>query len=298
MRIVQNPCSRHLLHALAGLLCLSGAAFAQSSSPPGADPVRQVDHILILTNDPEPVFRLFSETLALPIAWPYQSYGAFASGGVSFGNVNLEIVKMATPDTARSAENQAQRADKGLAAFALKPSSVAEIVAWLDARGLKHAMPAPFHQKDPSGKEQLLWTVIRTSLPPAQCAFFCKYTFDRSAERARLAQVLAHRDGGPLGIRSAAELVLGVRDLAGAQRDWQSLLGRPASGARWELGSGPAIRLIAAQEDRLTTLRIKVKSLVAARAFLRSQNLLGLDTPREIALRPSAVGSADIRLVE
>ncbi len=298
MRIRQNPCSRHLLRALACLLCLFGTTFAQSSSPTGADLVRQVDHILILTNDPKPVFRLLSEKLALPVAWPYQSYGAFASGGVSVGNVNFEVVKMA-PDTARSARNQAQKADKGLAAFALEPSSVSEIVAWLDARGLKHGMPAPFYQKDRSGKEQLSWTVIQTSLPPAQTAFFCKYTFNVPARRARLAQVLKDHGGGPLGIESATELVLGVRDLTAALRDWQNLLGRASTlGARWELGSGPAIHLVASDEDRLTILRIKVKSLGAARAFLRSQNLLGLDTPHEISLRRSAVGGADIRLIE
>ncbi len=298
MRMLQNPCSRHFLHALACLLCLSGTAFAQSSDPPGADPVRQVDHIQIWTNDAEAVFRLLSEKLALPVAWPFTSYGAKSSGGVSLGNVNLELIKVTGPNATRAVGNPASANDTGLIAFALEPSSVSAIVARLDAEGLKGHRPVPFYQKDSSGKNRLAWTTIGTTLPPAASVFFCKYTYDVAADRARRAQMLKEHGGGPLGIESAAELVLGVRDLTAALRGWQNLLGRPASGARWELGSGPAIRLIAAQEDQLTTLRIKVKSLAAARAFLRSQNLLGLDTPREISLRRSAVGSADIRLVE
>jgi hypothetical protein len=66
----------------------------------------------------------------------------------------------------------------------------------------------------------------------------------------------------------------------------------------WQLGSGPAIRLVAGQEDRLALLRLKVKSLERARAFLKTENLLGADTGREISLERSRLRGVDLRLIE
>ena len=43
---------------------------------------------------------------------------------------------------------------------------------------------------------------------------------------------------------------------------------------------------------------MKVKSLGRARAFLKAEGLLGLDTEREIAIDRNRVAGADIRLVE
>ena len=43
--------------------------------------VRQIDHILIGSDKPEELFRLFSEKLGLPVVWPFTTYGDFVSGG-------------------------------------------------------------------------------------------------------------------------------------------------------------------------------------------------------------------------
>jgi hypothetical protein len=56
--------------------------------------------------------------------------------------------------------------------------------------------------------------------------------------------------------------------------------------------------LVAAQEDHFVMLRVKVKSLERARAFLKGQNLLGVDGEHEISLDPTHIAGADIRLVE
>ena len=45
-------------------------------------------------------------------------------------------------------------------------------------------------------------------------------------------------------------------------------------------------------------LRVKVTSLERARAFLKRENLLGLDGAREISLERSHVAGVDVRLVE
>jgi hypothetical protein len=45
-------------------------------------------------------------------------------------------------------------------------------------------------------------------------------------------------------------------------------------------------------------LRVKVKSLEQARAFLKNESLLGLDGAREISLERSHVAGVDFRFVE
>jgi hypothetical protein len=47
---------------------------AQATHPSSEVLVRQIDHILIGSDQTEEVFRLFSEKLGLPVAWPFQSY--------------------------------------------------------------------------------------------------------------------------------------------------------------------------------------------------------------------------------
>jgi len=121
------------------------------------------------------------------------------------------------------------------------------------------------------------------------------------AERRALRQrELLDRGGCPLGIESVAQIVIGLRDVAAARRDWGLLLAPPIAGQEsvWQVGSGPALRLVADQKDHLVMLRVKVKSLERARAFLKSENLLGLDDAREISLERSHVAGADFRLIE
>ena len=250
--------------------------------------VRQIDHILIGSDQAEEVFRLFSEKFGLPVAWPFESYKDFASGGVSFGNVNIEITR-------------SERFSSGLSGVALEPTSLSEVLSGLDAHGLKHGAPNPYFGKDSSGTETLWWTTVgMTSLPPPGAIFFCKYNFDVDGRRVRLRADLQKHEGGPLGIEALNELVIGVKDMAAAQNDWSVLLGPvpPGQEPLWQIGSGPAIRLVAGKEDRLVLLRVKVKSLERARAFLKAENLLGFDAEHEISLASSHVAGADVRLVE
>jgi hypothetical protein len=250
--------------------------------------VRQIDHILIGSDHAEDVFRLFSEKLGLPVAWPFESYKDFASGGVSFGNVNIEITR-------------SERFPSGLSGVALEPTSLSEVLSGLDAHGLKHRAPNPYFGKDSSGSETLWWTTVGlTSLSPANTIFFCKYNFDIGERRADLLADLQKHEGGPLGIEAVKELVIGVKDMAAARHDWSILLGSvpPGQEPLWQIGSGPAIRLVAGKEDRLLLLRVRVKSLEHARAFLKAGNLLGLDAGHEISLDSSHIAGADVRLVE
>jgi hypothetical protein len=270
---------------------MSGGAYAQASQASHLPPqglVRQIDHIVVVLDEPETLFRLFSEKLKLPVVWPFASHGAFSSGGVGFGNVNIEVAGDA-------------RLHSGLARVALDSNSLSEVLAGLDARGLQHGPPKPYYQENSSGVDHLLWTtVLLTELPPAREIFFCKFSFDVDKRRAKIKRELQKNGGGSLGVDSVKELVIGVHDIAAARRDWANLLG-PIDATQepvWQVGSGPAIRLIEANEDQLKLLRVKVKSLGRARVFLKAEGLLGLDTEREIAIDRNRVAGADIRLVE
>jgi len=293
---MQTRRDRFLCFFFLVVLVAWGAISAQILNPDSV--IRQIDHIMLNVDEPEQLFRFFSEKLGLPVAWPFQPYGTFSSGGLSFGNVNIELLHR-------------QGLRSGLLGVAFEPSSVSEAVAGLDARGLKHSAPGPVYLKDSSGKEHLAYTNIVMRLPPAPASyvFFCKYSDDLAwcpfcigtidEGRAKLRRELQSHGGGALGVESAAELVVGVRDVAAAQRDWSALLGPARSGSEplWQIGQGPAIRLIAAEEDRIAQLRVKVKSIERARAFLKAEDLLGDDHGREISLKPSRV-VADIRLVQ
>jgi len=183
----------------------------------------------------------------LPVVWPFESYGRFPSGGIGFGNVNVELVG-------------SEHGQSGLAGVALEPASLSEVLGQLDTQGLEHGPPEPFSQTDSSGAERLLWTTIDIkTLPPADAIFFCKYNFDVDERRERIRRELKDHGGGPLGIEALAELVIGVKDLHAAQHEWSVLLGPVASGKEilWHAGSGPAIRMIAAKEDRLVLLRVE-----------------------------------------
>jgi hypothetical protein len=92
---------------------IPGGAWAQ---PPAGALVRQIDHIMVSSDQPEKLFQLFSEKIELPLGWPFKSYGTFSSGGVGFGNVILELMHL-------------DGGHAGLAGVALEPNSLPELVA-------------------------------------------------------------------------------------------------------------------------------------------------------------------------
>jgi hypothetical protein len=281
----------HVAFTLFVLSALSRGICAQTSHVPLQALIRQIDHILIGSDQAEELFRLFSEKLSLPVVWSFQSYGSFSSGGVSVGNVNIELVRRPGPDAHSMA---------GLLGVAFNPNNLAEVLPELELRGLKHDTPAPFFAKDGSA-QRLFWTTVQLpTLQGPRMAFLCKYNFDVEERRAKFERELQNRHGGPLGVESAVELVIGVKDMTAAVREWGVLLGPVQAGqaAVWRIGSGPAIRLVAAHADQLLLLRVRVKSIDKARAFLKRENLLGLDAEREISLDRSRAGDADIRLVQ
>ncbi len=256
------------LAASLAFTALSSPAAAPDPTPPSPI-VRQIDHIMVSSTDPKKLFALLTETFQLPVAWPFSEYGAFASGGVALGNVNLEILK--APQSSPAALKQR------FSGFALEPGPLPASLAELAARRIPCGKPAPFHSSPPTASRTPLWTTV--SLPyvstDALEIFLCAYGHDVPARRQLLREQLQSRSGGPLGIRSVQELTLGAKDPQRRRLRWQKLLApaKPTSPGLWPIGSGPALHVTPADADEIRGLVINVTSLSQAQEFLLARRL-------------------------
>ena len=286
---------------LVSLSTLGGSA-SSSQTRVTSQPIRQIDHIMIRTGDPRELYAFFADTLQLPIAWPITSPRAgVMTGGVGFGNVNVEAIQF---------PGQADPRPR-LLGFAFEPSALDESLLALKRRGLTSGERRPLVATGPDGSKRTLWTNV--TLPqfsdsdsPADATihiFLGEYSptyVNVDERRARLRAELVNSGGGPLGVVDVKEVIIGAVDMEMARRLWQRLLDPTPSATSnmWQIGSGPAVRLVPASENRLQALLIRVASLERASAFLREKQLLGVQGAGQVTIEPSKIGGLDLRLVE
>jgi catechol 2,3-dioxygenase-like lactoylglutathione lyase family enzyme len=276
---------------------LNSAAQVKEATPP----VRQVDHIMIRTDDPSKLYAFFTETLQLPVAWPLAKRGGVTSGGVGFGNANVEAIHFPgqKPSPAQ------------LVGFGFEPSQLAECLAELDRRGITYGKPRPFVVTEQDGAKKTLFTNVTLRQfsdadRPAGATmhiFLSEYNpayVDVEQRRARLRKELQKSGGGPLGVTAVKEVVIGATDLKAATKSWEKLSEpkRPSAPGLWQVGDGPAIRVVQAGENALQGLVISVVSLRQAKAFLQEKGLLGSVSEKEVTVNPSKIQGLSIRLVE
>ncbi|MGH2978882.1 MAG: VOC family protein [Solirubrobacterales bacterium] len=128
--------------------------------------VRRVDHINVRVPDPRALFSFLTETLELPVAWPWRRFPGFASGGAALG-INLEPVAYAPGRRVRAPE------DGGLYAIAFEPEPIHTAAKELARRRIPHSAPLPyigrypdgadttvFHRRDPHSHRSHLWTLV------------------------------------------------------------------------------------------------------------------------------------------
>jgi len=286
------------------LVSLSAVGGSESGSQTRAtsQPIRQIDHIMIRTGDPRELYAFFAETLRLPTAWPMTSPRAgVMTGGVGFGNVNVEAIQVPGQTDPRPR----------LVGFAFEPSALDESLIELNRRGLASGERRPLVATGPDGSTRTLWTNVTLrqfsdSDNPADATihiFLSEYSpsyVNVVERRARLRSQLAGSGGGPLGVVDVKEVIIGAVDLDVARRLWQKLLEPTPSATSntWQIGSGPAVRLVPANENRIQALLIRVASLERAKTFLRDRQLLGADAAGHVTIDPSKVGGLDLRLVD
>ena len=195
MTLVQRVCV-----ALAALLLSGGIGGDSIGAQERLQPVVQhIDHIMIRAQEPGELYAFFVDTLQLPVAWPLAERGGVTSGGVGFGNVNVEAIRF-----------PGQSGEPGpahLVGFAFKPVGLEKSLAELKRREIEYGEPRPFVTTGPDGTRTTSFTNVTLSRfsdadrPGAATlhVFLSEYNpvyVDAEQRRARLRKELAARDGG------------------------------------------------------------------------------------------------------
>jgi hypothetical protein len=118
--------------------------------------IKQLDHLIVRVDEPEPLFELLSETLQLPIAWPLRAYPAFTSGGIALGNLYLEVLSCVAKPPASSDVARVAR----FAALAFEVDSLERSVTELDRRKIARGPVTPYVQVEADGSKTRLYANV------------------------------------------------------------------------------------------------------------------------------------------
>jgi hypothetical protein len=252
--------------------------------------VRQIDHVYVPLDDARTAFTFLTEGLKLPEAWPFADYGFFGSGGVSLGNVNLEVLQ------GNNLPGGCPQHPARVTGIAFEPAvEIDELMRAFDSRGIPHTLPMPYV---PAGSQAPLWTNVGFDV--TEGAFVCKYHFDVAARRKQLKNELDARSGGSLSVIQVAELVIGTRDQQRSIGRWSRLLDPFAQAATdlWSVGSGPAIRLVPSSTDAVEYLVLRVRSLDEARDGAETAAIEVEDVDGGLSVAPKELGGLVLQLRE
>lgn len=221
--------------------------------------VHGIDHMYVRLSEAEAAYRALTETLGLPVAWPYAAYGDFATGGVSLGNLNFEVLahQGAMPGIAAHAPARVQ-------GIALHPVATSRLLAELDRRRIAHS-PPDVYPPATSPATGAMWTnvTLQRLTSPATTVFTCEYhipgMYDYGARQASLDKC----GGGTLGVTGVKEIVITSPQPTDAANRWQQLLDplSPTGRGYWELEHGPALRIIEGTADTVDHIVVTVRSL-------------------------------------
>ena len=256
--------------------------------------VTKVEHFYLVSDDAETLYRFFRDEFQLPVVWAFNSYGDFASGGLTLGNVALEFV---------SEKGERRTTGTEFKGIALEPAGDADAaVAELKRRGILHG-ELEADTLIENGQARVGWVTVDLKIPPAGAyIFLCDYKQrdEVAGRRRRASNELAARGGGPLGITSVREITIGVTSVDDASGKWRKLLDWEPKGAEpvFAFGDGPKVRLVEAEKEGIQRIVVGVKSTQQAMQFLTDRGTLGEATQGQIVIRPAAVGGLKIVLVE
>lgn len=264
---------------------------------------RSIDHIMLRLDAAEPLFKRFSETFGLPVAWPLQRTDFATYGWVHAGNTDLEFwAAKANSDLPAHAQPPL------IHGFALEPAQpLSESLGWANEAGITCKPPRTFQSENTLGGQVTNFTnaVLLDLSAPSCCVFFCEW--DRHAaiypwpeaatpvhRRAQHREALLHRGGGPLGITGLHAIRMGAPDVVTLERQWRVLTGSH-SGPSIALTPDISLELVPGRHLQIESLSFGVRSLTIARAFLASRLLLHADTGNELSV---VCEGLQIRLVE
>lgn len=111
--------------------------------------INQLDHLIVRVDDPKPLFQLLTTTFQLPIAWPLRTYPAFTSGGVTLGNLYLELLSCGSYSR-----------DARFVAIAYEAEDLENAVNELETRRIPHGPIGPYVEVGPDGKKTKLYSNV------------------------------------------------------------------------------------------------------------------------------------------
>jgi hypothetical protein len=209
------------------------------------------------------VYRFLREDLQLPVVYTPLTLGERKYVGLWAGNLVLEPcgpysnITYATPDFTAMFY--------GITFESYKSSM--QSATQLDQRGIKHEPPYAFVViSDPNLCGQNLIVSIMDNSNRCQ----------EQVKHDALTSQLKENQGGPLGIRYIEEIQVGYTDPQDINA-WKSFLApsRQIGRYRWQLGDGPAIRLLKSDLKEIKAVVFRVASLESAVRYLETKKMLG-----------------------
>jgi hypothetical protein len=293
IREKEDVMKRAFLLGVAISFCLIAPALRAEGQPLAT----RVEHFFVVSDRAQSLFTYFKDTLQLPEVWPFYQHGTFASGGLSLGNAVLEFVSFPKEDN--------QPLKTAFQGIAFEPRLSADATAAeLARRNILHSDVQPYKSQIPGEHILVEWSrVALSNFPPISAdVFFCDYKDRQAVAQGRRAasDELAKRMGGPLGIVGAAEITVGVKDLADARDKWSALL-EPSpriSDDAFVFYAGPRIRLVRAESPGIQGIVLKVRSVDRVAKFLEEHRLLARDDAGRIAISAEAIDGLSIWLVD
>lgn len=262
----------------------------------------QIDHVGIYSEQPETLFRFFTQALGLPVAFPLVSYPAYTTGSVALGNCFLEITKLGSPPKPAPPPFAARYQILG---FLVERERLQHSLRELQQRQVVHSGVLPFFAPEATDANPIImwenvylgnllgtnfWQRLFLSMSRRSPA---KPSSQRSPLMQRLAAPLLLRAflhgrpvltayhtnlteharainretlqacaGGGLGIIEVSHVHCSTPDASA----WTKLLGNlpVANQFNWSLGDGPALHLTVNQPPALQSITLRVAKLADA----------------------------------
>jgi hypothetical protein len=260
---------RRIVVVLALLIAFIAIGYGQDLKSPI---VRQADHVLIEAANPKDFFRLFTDTLLLPTAFPLAEKDGIVSGGFSAGNIIFQMSGRARGNAPRTSR---------FSGIAFEPLSFDKTLQYMNQREMVHGKPQPYISTLPDGTKGVWWTTLELSTLSKEGMSIYLYEYSPAflnvtIRKRQLANRLTLNNGGPLGIVSAKEIIISTKNPAKQRQEWNKLLGTQDGTDLWKTGEGPAIQLTQGPKDEIIEIVLKIKSLEQAKNYLRSKKLEGL----------------------
>lgn len=286
---------RHSIALIAILSMMLAPGTSQERTKRRGPVVRQVDRILIESNDPGTLFNFFTKTLQLPVAWPMAENETYTSGSVSTGDVTLELFRYGaqknTPLKSR------------YTGLSFTPYPLEDALQELRIIGILYDPPQVHTSILPNRTEGAAWKTV--ALPSLSYPLLAVTLFEYNLQflnvevrRQQFGNRLTLNGGGPLGIVSMHTIVLESTNAKKDKSEWIRMLGKPDSDGYLTAVLGPAFRVIQGSRNGIQRIVLKVKSITDAEAFLKQQGLSGTRKKGEIFLKHSAVQGLNISLIE